>query len=57
VLWASPPCQTVSTLSIFRYWNINGTPTMLVGHRFAARQKRSRRMEAKAGGSVLSFAL
>jgi hypothetical protein len=36
---------------------MNGMPKILVGHRFAARQKRSRRMEAKAGWSVLSLAL
>ena len=37
ILWASPPCQTFSVLSISRYWNADGTPKTLVGHRLVAK--------------------
>lgn len=37
VLSASSPCQTFSILSISRYWNSDGTPKTLVGHRLVAK--------------------
>ena len=37
VLWASPPCQTFSMLSLTHYWNPDGTPKSLVGHRLVAK--------------------
>ena len=37
MLWASPPCQTFSTLAIAHYWNTDGTPKTLVGHRLVAK--------------------
>ena len=37
ILWASPPCQTFSTLAIPYYWNRDGTPRTLVGHRLVAK--------------------
>ena len=37
VLWASPPCQTFSVLSVTHYWNKDGTPKTLTGHRLVAK--------------------
>lgn len=37
VFWASPPCQTFSVLTAARYWNHDGTPRTLIGHRFVAK--------------------
>src|SRR5690349_7869682 len=37
MLWASPPCQTFSVLSISHYWNADGTPKTLTGQRLLAK--------------------
>src|SRR6266851_444565 len=37
VMWASPPCQTFSVLSIPYYWNADGTPRSLTGHRLVGK--------------------